>query len=92
MKKNNWPVTLEDAVKQTLSMLSAKDKKHIAKMPEEKTILLHMSLGMQIRNSFGLHQGNEALMIACGNPFDPDEVSGIIIEAVWKKLKAGKGK
>ena len=92
MKANNWPVTLQDAVKQTLAMLSAKDKKQIPKLPEAKTILLHMSLGMQIRNRFGLHQGNEALMIACGNPYEPDEVSGVIIKAVWKKLRAGKGK
>lgn len=91
MKNTKWPVTLKDAVEQTLSILSAKDKKHIAKMPEEKAILLHMSLGMQIRNSFGLHQGNETLLNSCGC-MDADDASGVIIDAVVKALKKESGK
>lgn len=91
MKTNNWPITLEEAVKQTLAMLSAKDKNYIATMPEDKTILLHMSLGMHIRNRFGLHQGNEELLDSCGC-MDADDASGVIIDAVAKTLKTEFGK
>jgi hypothetical protein len=46
---------------------------------------------MRIRNDYGLLRGNTELMKSClslreNGQFDPDIVSLIIIEEVWKKL------
>ena len=87
MKNKKWPVTFEDAVKQVISTLTKADKAEIIKFSKKDLIMLHMSLGMKIRNDFGLRQGNEALMQACGS-MEPDDVSTDIVEAVWKRLKA----
>lgn len=89
MKKSKWPTTVEEAVKETLAMLSAKDKKEIAKIPKTQSFRLHMSLGMQIRNRFGLHSQNQALLAACDS-MDADDASEVILEAVLKTLKSGK--
>lgn len=89
MEKNKWPTTVEEAVKQTLAMLSAKDKKEIAKIPKGQSFMLHMSLGMQIRNRFGLHRQNQALLAAC-DCMDADDASEVILEAVLKALKSAK--
>lgn len=90
MKNKKWPLTFEDAVTQAIATLTKTDKIEIAKFPKKDLIRLHMSLGMKIRNDFGLRQGNDALMQACGS-MEPDDVSTDIIEAVWKRLKAESG-
>lgn len=89
MENKKWPTTVEEAVKETLAMLNAKDKKEIAKIPKNQSFLLHMSLGMQIRNRFGLHQQNQALLTAC-DCMDADGASEVILEAVLKALKSPK--
>ncbi len=89
MKTKKWPTTVEEAVKETLAMLSAKDKKEIAKIPKGQSFFLHMSLGMQIRNRFGLHQGNQALLAAC-DAMEADGASEVILEALLKALKSVK--
>ena len=56
-------------------------------MKKKDLISLHFGLGEYIRNEFGLWQGNSELLESCfpgGYPPDPDEISGVIIEAVWK--------
>ena len=89
MKSKQWPTTVEEAVKETLAMLSTKDKKEIAKIPKNQSFLLHMSLGMQLRNRFGLHQGNQALLAAC-DAMEADGASEVILDAVLKALKSAK--
>lgn len=89
MENKNWPTTIEDAVKQTLAMLSAEDKKEIAKIPKGDSFMLHMSLGMQIRNRFGLHGQNQALLTAC-DCMSADDASEVILEAVLQALKPAK--
>lgn len=91
MKNNNWPTTVAEAVKETLALLSAKDKKEIAKIPKDESFRLHMSLGMQIRNRFGLHQGNRALLVAC-DAMEADGASEVILDEVLNALKSAKKK
>ena len=71
-------------------------------MKKEELIDCHFALGMWIRNNFGLWQGNKELPVDCGKrqyghlnlkieefpEVHPDNVSGIIIEALWEKLRA----
>ena len=89
MEKKKWPTTVKEAVKETLALLSAKDKKEIAKIPKDESFRLHMSLGMQIRNRFGLHQGNQALLAACA-AMEADGASEVILDEVLKALKSSK--
>jgi uncharacterized protein DUF6794 len=52
---------------------------------------------MGIRNAFGLWQGNAALLKSCAEArygpgpdamfMHPDDASGVIIEAVWRRLQ-----
>jgi len=62
------------------------DKQAIAKMKKRDLIKLHMTLGMTIRNEFGLWQGN-MIVTDSGLPCHPDDVSEEIIEALWKDLR-----
>lgn len=89
MEKKKWPTTVAEAVKETLALLSAKDKKEIAKIPKDESFRLHMSLGMQIRNRLGLHQGNQTLLAACDS-MEADGASEVILDAVLKALKSAK--
>jgi len=51
-------------------------------MAKDDLIFLHFSLGIQIRNAFGLNSGNTTLL----NSRCPDDVSIEVIEVLWKRL------
>ena len=69
-------------------------------MSEGELISLHFSLGMHIRNEFGLWQGgNDGLLASCfpdvTDPYmlmiikqDPDRASGVIIEALCERVRS----
>ena len=64
----------------------------LATMDEVDLFDLHMSLGHQIRDDFGLWTGNDALMASCrsvsGNPdLHVDDASMVIVKALWEKIK-----
>lgn len=88
---NTYPKTKEEAVKRILSILSDKDKDDLRNTPKAELGMFHFSLGMFIRNELGLWKGNKELSEDCyGEPcyyYDPDEISGIIIEAIWERLQ-----
>jgi hypothetical protein len=70
--------------------VSEEDKTAIAHMSASELIDPHFSLGMYIRNAFGLWQGNHALLMSCsaaGRPIHPNDASGVIIEALWTCLR-----
>ncbi len=58
----------------------------IAAMLESDLVMLHMGLGQWIRNTMGLWQGNIRLLAATGER-DPDDASGVIIQAFWQGLQ-----
>jgi hypothetical protein len=49
-------------------------------------INLHFSLGIAIRNAFGLHNADSKLLASSDIATHPDDVSGVIIKAFWDKL------
>jgi len=49
-------------------------------------IKVHFSWGLNIRNEFGLWEGNDELIESCGK-FEPDGASSAIIDAVWGALQ-----
>jgi hypothetical protein len=74
-----------------LAALPEEEVAKIAAMPESELILLHFGLGMWIRNNLGLWQGNDTLMQAINEHEygggHPDDVSMLIINAVWQRLR-----
>ena len=90
METKVWPTTIDEAVGVLLVTLSDVDKDRIAAMDESELIGLHFGLGMWIRNNMGLWQGNQALMqsIRQDTPhIHPDDVSMVIIKALWRRLR-----
>jgi len=81
------PKTVDEAVAQLKSELNPADREHILRMSREDLAQLHMSLGLRIRNGFGLWRGNEKLMKSCGVTH-PDICSGIIIGKLWEAVRA----
>ena len=61
---NPLPGTLEAAVDALQAQLSDEDKRRLATMPDRELAGLHLSLGMMIRNDFGLWGGNARLITA----------------------------
>jgi hypothetical protein len=49
------PETVAEAIDQLLMVLDSEQKATIAAMRQEDLVNLHFSLGMAIRNAFGLH-------------------------------------
>lgn len=86
------PQTVDEAVDQAIALLALKDRVTIANMTAAELIGLQLSLGMYIRNKFGLWAGNEELMQACRfksgkNELHVNDASIIIIKEMWKKLR-----
>ena len=81
-----------EAVEKLILELSQIDKVRIANMPENGLVDLHFSLGMQIRNEYGLWAGNEKLIESCRQisgeqKLHIDDASSVIIKALWVRLK-----
>lgn len=84
----NWPTTVNETIDDLLPRLSALQKSEIRMTSSDNLISLHLSLGQEIRNRYGLWRGNEKLIeTACGKPCHPDDASMKIIEAAWNQLR-----
>jgi hypothetical protein len=93
---NNWvkvllnnimqPETVDEAVELLMTVLEDRHKILLSILKEDDLIDLHFGLGLSIRNSFGLHDANSKLLRDCGLD-NPDDASGVIIGALWNKLK-----
>ena len=85
-----WPNTVEEAVDVLLKKMGSDDINTIKEMPKAgEMIEFHHTLGRWVRNNFGLWQDNQALLHACGKQH-PDDASGVILEALWKKIQEDK--
>jgi hypothetical protein len=83
----NWPVTVDETVKDILPRLPLYRKLEIRFMKREHTNSLHFEVGLGLRNRYGLWRGNDKLILsACGYPCHPDDASARIIDAVWEAL------
>jgi len=86
------PKTVDEAVGRLMAVLDNEHKFIIAAMQEDDLIDLHFSLGTDIRNAFGLYDKNSPLLKSLGVFVHPDDVSMIIIGALWKRLLTYNGK
>ncbi len=94
------PKSVDEGVDRLLMILSDAEKDDLRSVKDP--IELHFSLGMYIRNNFGLWGGNVELLRSCmdasgfepinidGKPlflsFHPDSASEVIVAAVLKRL------
>ena len=66
-----------EAVNRLLTILTDVEKEQIKALPEDELVLLHFSLGKDVRNAFGLNSDNTALL---GNWCADDAAMKIIEE------------
>ena len=90
--EKQYPKTVAEAVEILHASMSLNQEFLLATMDEVDLFDLHMSLGHQIRDDFGLWTGNDALMASCrsvsGNPdLHVDDASMVIVKALWEKIK-----
>lgn len=88
----NYPATISKAVDSLILSLQSIEKVRISSMDECDLAGLHFSLGMYIRNSFGLWADNKVLMESCrelsgDKNLHVDDASMFIIKALWEKLR-----
>ncbi len=69
-----------------MAILDGEQKIALAVMREDKLINLHLSLGLAIRNAFGLHVPGSKLLASSGASH-PDDASGMIINKLCSRLK-----
>ena len=79
------PKTVNDAVDSLMRILTDEQKNEIAALQKDDLIDLHFTLGLAIRNAFGLHDLGSKLLADCGTPH-PDDGAGVIVKALWEKL------
>ncbi len=91
MNESSLPATIEQAVRLLKSLIEKGEQDKIAVMPKSDLMMLHMGLGQWIRNTMGLWQGNIRLLAATGQQ-DPDDASGVIIQAFWQSLHDERSK
>jgi len=92
------PETVTEAIERLMTVLEGEHKIALAIMRKEDLVDFHFSLGMAIRNAFGLHEPGSKLLASCNNAIHPntsynathpDDASGVIIQALWIKLNQG---
>lgn len=79
------PQDLPDCIRQLDSMLSAEDKDYIR---TEGAAAVHFSLGMWMRNNWGLWGGSRLQTYFLNNGIQhPDDMSGVILDCYVKHLR-----
>jgi hypothetical protein len=83
---NNYPRTIESAVRLLQGLVPEDEQQKIRSMTEQELAILDFGLGQWIRNHLGLWGDNSALLRATGE-LHADDASGVIVRAFWLKLR-----
>ena len=86
MTTDSLPVSIEAAVRLVLGLMPEDELARIGALPHEQLVVLHVTLGLWMRNYFGLWKDNQALLDATGRTH-PDDASGVLVEALWQHLQ-----
>jgi len=89
--EKQYPKTVAEVVEILHANMTLNEEFFLASAEEQDLFDLHMSLGHQIRDDFGLWTGNDALMESCrsvsANPdLHVDDASMVIVKALWEKI------
>ena len=96
------PATVAEAVERLLVVLEPEALATVAGTDENELFNLHFGLGLWIRNAWLWHKRNPALLADCARikwagrlelpegftAIHPDDASGIIIRALWERLRS----
>ncbi len=81
------PKTIAEAVQILIAKLPPEYLEHIAVASEDALAEYHLTLGMTIRNDFGLWCENQDLLQTIGYGAEADDASAAIIHALWEDLQ-----
>lgn len=84
---NDFPTTVDGAVRLLMSMVEESEQARIAALDNEDIYTLHFGLGMWIRNHMGFYAGNAQLLKDTGES-EPDDASMVIMRAFRDRLRA----
>jgi hypothetical protein len=89
------PKTVDEAVDQAISDLDSKDKIKIANMDLSDLLDVNFNSHEYFKNFSGLWSGNTELLASCRSiseehVYREDDVTLVIIKALWKTLKKTK--
>lgn len=82
---STWPCSLDDAIKICILTMTAQAKSELKNTSEQNLIMSHFGWAVNMRNEFGMWQGNDELIKSCHSG-NPDEASMVIVKAVWRAL------
>jgi hypothetical protein len=88
----DYPSTVSDAVQRLKSVLTLKDRAHLANIQSSELNHLRTGLSEYIKQKFGLYAGNAQLMESCAkigrleNPL-VEEACAVILRALWVDLQ-----
>jgi hypothetical protein len=90
--EHQYPKSVAEAVEVLHANMTLNEECMLVSMDEVDLTDLHLSLGHDIRDDFGLWVGNEALMESCRimagrQDLHVDDASMVIIKALWEKVK-----
>lgn len=82
------PRSVRSAVELLISKISQETVREITSTRRDRLARFHSSLGLFIRNAFGLWGANRPLIeeLKSGQNLEADELSGILIERLWDEL------
>ncbi len=89
----SMPSSVDEAVDRLITEMPLKDKVVLAGLKEHELLHQFGSLGIYIKNYYGLSSGNEKLMLSCresagGKKLDTDDAVFLIVRKFWEMLKA----
>jgi hypothetical protein len=89
-ERKDLPKSLSEAVDYVIERMSPGDREELRKLSKSDLVMTHFGLGMWIRNELGLWGDNQELLADLSGPnrwIHPDDVSTVIVEAVWRRLR-----
>lgn len=87
-----YPETLAEAVEILRVNMNMNEEFFLAYMDAQELADLHLSLGPDIRDDFGLNAGNEALVRSCREfsgqkDLPAEDASMVILRCLWQRVR-----
>lgn len=84
----SWPTSVEEAIAILSSQLDADARREIAYLSYDQSARLQDTLGVSVREQFGLNRKNFRLAYDCDAEYmNPHTCASIIISRLWKKAR-----
>lgn len=91
MENRQFPTSIDEAANLLQLQITEIEKAEIVAIGDESDLTqFHFSLGLYVRNHFGLWSEDSELMKKADWSEDADDISHQIIVSLWRKLRAGR--